>query len=163
SPHYVDAQAAWHIVFQSWILHVDGKIVVIDPCIGNGRSYTHPFAQMFHMLDTPYIERFEATGIRPEDVDIVFCTHLHVDHCGWNTRLRGDRFVPTFPNARYIMVRREFDHWNPKSKKEHLGGDVFAGLFENSVQPVVDAGLAELVEDRHRLSPSLMIEPSYGH
>jgi glyoxylase-like metal-dependent hydrolase (beta-lactamase superfamily II) len=159
-PRFADADRNFDMVFQSWIMVVDGKVVVVDPCVGNGRNL--PTLPFFHMLDTPFIERFAATGFRPEDVDYVFCTHLHSDHCGWNTQLRGGRFVPTFPNARYIMVRREYDRWDPR-RPGHHPSEHNAGVFEASVLPVLEAGLAELVADTHRISPSLLIEPAWGH
>ncbi len=159
-PLYMDDDGQWDNVIQNWITVVDGKVVVIDPCTGNGRDFPHfPPA---HQLNTPYIERFEATGIRPEDVDYVFCTHLHMDHCGWNTRLRDGRYVPTFPNARYLMVRREFERWDP-SRDGHVAVPANAGTFENSVLPVLEAGLAQLVPDSFRMTDSLFIEPAHGH
>ena len=158
-PHFLRPDGRRDFIFQSWIVFVDGRIVVVDPCNGNDRPHLYPF---FSQLDTPYIERFAATGVRPEDVDFVFCTHLHHDHCGWNTQLRGGRYVPTFPNARYLFVRREYARWDPASA-DYQPVDYNAGAFEQSVLPVIEAGLADLVEDRHRLSASLEIEPAYGH
>ena len=110
SPHFLEAGDTWSLNFRSWILQLDGKTIVIDPCTGNGRPHILP---TFDMLDIPYIKRFSATGVRPEDVDYVFCTHMHHDHCGWNTQLRGGRYVPTFPNARYLFLRREYERWDP--------------------------------------------------
>lgn len=159
-PRYLDAAGSFPLVFQSWLLIVDDKLVVVDPCAGNDREFPH--YPLFHRLKTPYLERFEATGFRPEEVDYVFCTHLHVDHCGWNTRLRGDRYVPTFPNARYIMVRREYERWDPR-RAGHRRLRENEGVFESSVLPVMEAGLVDLVEDEHALLPSLSIEPSNGH
>jgi glyoxylase-like metal-dependent hydrolase (beta-lactamase superfamily II) len=159
-PGFMDEAGNCPMVFQSWILVLDDKLVVVDPCAGNDRN--SPNYPMFHMLKTPYLERFEATGFKPEEVDYVFCTHLHGDHCGWNTRLRGDRFVPTFPNARYVMVRREFERWDPR-RPGHQPVREIEGVFEASVIPVLEAGLVDLVGDEHRLLPSLSIEPSNGH
>jgi glyoxylase-like metal-dependent hydrolase (beta-lactamase superfamily II) len=158
-PRFLKPDGHWDFIFQSWILLVDGKILVIDPCTGNGRPHMYP---LFSMLDTPYIERFAATGIRPEHVDYVFCTHLHHDHCGWNTQLRDGRYVPTFPKARYLFVRREYERWDTR-RPDHKPVDYNVGVFEQSVLPVMEAGLAELVSDRHRLSSSVSIEPAYGH
>ena len=159
-PRFIDAKKEWDMVWQSWIVVIDSRVIVIDPCTGNGRNF--PDFPPAHMLNTPYIERFAVTGIRPEDVDYVFCTHLHMDHCGWNTVLRGDRYVPTFPNARYIMVKREYDRWDV-TRPDYVPVPANAGVFENSVLPVVEAGLAELVADNFRISPSLSILPAYGH
>jgi glyoxylase-like metal-dependent hydrolase (beta-lactamase superfamily II) len=163
-PRFADADRNWDMTVQSWIAVVDGKVIVVDPCVGNGRNL--PDFPLFHRLETPFIERFEATGFRPEDVTHVFCTHLHSDHCGWNTRLSGGRYVPTFPNARYLMVQREYDRWNPDRpgyEPIELHNRLNAGVFENSVRPVVEAGLAELVADTHRIAEGLVIEPAYGH
>ena len=158
-PHFMSPDGLRDFIFQSWILLVDGKVVVIDPCNGNGRPHMLP---LFNGLDTPYIERFGATGIRPEEVDYVFCTHLHHDHCGWNTQLRNGRYVPTFPNARYLFVRREYERWDTRLPG-HKPLDYNTGVFERSVLPVMEAGLADLVNDRHRVSLSVEIEPAYGH
>ena len=154
-PKFADAERNWDMVVQSWIAVVDGKVVVVDPCVGNGRSL--PDFPMFHQLETPFIERFAATGFRPEDVTHVFCTHLHSDHCGWNTRLRGGRYVPTFPSARYVIARCEYDRWDtgrPDYDPDELHNRLNAGVFETSVRPVVEAGLAELHsrEEQNRLA-----------
>lgn len=159
-PAYIDADMHFDIVTRSWILIVHGRVIVVDPCTGNGRAF--PDFPPAHMLDTPYIDRFAATGIRPEDVDFVFCTHLHMDHCGWNTVLRDGRYVPTFPNARYVMARRELDRWDPR-RAGHVSVPQNVGTFENSVLPVLEAGLACIVGEHHTICPGVEVEPSYGH
>lgn len=159
APHFLEAGDTWSLDFRTWILQVDGKVVVVDPCTGNGRP--HPLAP-FDRLDTPFIERFCATGVRPEDVDYVFCTHMHHDHCGWNTQLRDGRWTPTFPNARYLFLRREYDRWNPNGAN-YKAVYYNEGVFERSIAPIVEAGLADLVMDRHQLSPQLEIESAPGH
>ena len=159
SPHFLEEDDTWSLNFQSWLLQIDDNIIVVDPCTGNGRP--HPLPQ-FDMLDIPFIERFCATGVKPAEVDIVFCTHMHHDHCGWNTQLRDGRWVPTFPNARYIFARREYDRWIPNAPG-YRAVDYNQGVFERSILPVVEAGLADLVLAPHRLSSSLQIEPAYGH
>jgi glyoxylase-like metal-dependent hydrolase (beta-lactamase superfamily II) len=159
APLFLKPDGTWDFLFQSWILSVDGKVFVIDPCTGNGRPHPYP---MFENLDTPYLERFAATGIAPEDVDYVFCTHFHHDHCGWCTQLRDGRLVPTFPNARYLFVRREYERWDTR-RPDHKPVDYNVGVFERSVLPIMEAGLADLVNDRHRISPSVEIEPAWGH
>jgi glyoxylase-like metal-dependent hydrolase (beta-lactamase superfamily II) len=159
-PRHVDRDGMWDMVVQSWLLIVADRLILVDPCVGNGRHF--PLLPMFDQLDTPYIERFAATGIRPEDVDYVFCTHFHMDHCGWNTQLRDGKYVPTFPNARYLMVRRELDRWNP-ALPAHVPSSPNVGVFENSVLPILEAGLAEIVADVHPIVDGLTIEPAYGH
>jgi glyoxylase-like metal-dependent hydrolase (beta-lactamase superfamily II) len=159
-PTFIDADMQFDIVTRSWILILDSRVIVIDPCNGNGRNF--PDFPPAHMLDTPYIERFGATGIRPEDVDFVFCTHLHMDHCGWNTVLRGGRYVPTFPKARYVMVQRELDRWDPR-RPGHVPIPQNAGTFENSVLPVLEAGLAVIISGHHTICNGLEVQPSPGH
>lgn len=159
APHFLEEGDTWSLNFRSWILRLDGKTIVVDPCTGNGRPHVLP---LFDRLDTQYIERFSATGVRPEEVDYVFCTHMHHDHCGWNTQLKGGRYVPTFPNARYLFLRREYERWDPNGAN-YRAVDYNAGVYERSILPVVEAGLADLVMDRHDILPGLEIEPAFGH
>jgi glyoxylase-like metal-dependent hydrolase (beta-lactamase superfamily II) len=160
-PRFADAAHTTLLaLIQAWIVRVDGKIVVVDPCNGNDRARM-PMAA-FDRLSTNFLERFRATGTDPADVDYVFCTHLHCDHCGWNTRLQNGKWVPTFPNARYLFVRNEYDHWNP-DKPGHVANAFLDETFEDSVRPIMQAGLADLVSERHRISPSLHVEPAPGH
>ncbi len=158
-PHFLDAHDGFDLVFQSWLFEIDGRVVLVDPCTGNGRP--HP-VHFFDRLDLPFIERMNATGFRTQDIDFVVCTHLHHDHCGWNTQLREGRWAPTFPNARYLMSRIEYDRWG--TQRERYRRDAYnEGVFERSVQPVVEAGLADLVSGRHQLTPGLVVEPAAGH
>lgn len=156
-PHAADA--GFQLVFQSWIIRRQGMVILIDPCAGNGRDRALPH---FHQLDTPYLDRMRAVGVEPEDVDFVFCTHLHCDHCGWNTRRQDGRWVPTFSNARYLLVRQEVDRWGPH-RQDHVSIDYNLGVFEDSVQPILEAGLADLIEDGHRIAPGIWIESARGH
>lgn len=159
-PLWSDDERTWEMVVQSFIVIADGRVTVVDPCVGNGVHL--PDFPLFHMLDTPFIERFAATGITPEQVDAVFCTHLHSDHCGWNTRLRDGRRVPTFPNARYFMARREIDRWDFR-REDYRHVPANAGIFENSVLPILEAGLAEVIPGDHRIAPSLASVSTPGH
>lgn len=158
-PHFLDDNDGFDLVFQSWIIEVDDRVVLIDPCHGNGKVHPVPY---FHMLDVPYIERMSESGYRPEDIDLVVCTHLHHDHCGWNTQLRNGKWIPTFPNARYIIRKLEYDLW--QSRYRNLDAeDLNQGVFERSVQPVMEAGLMDLVTGSHRLTEGLVVEPAPGH
>lgn len=159
-PQWGDADGQWTMVVQSWIVVVDDRVVVVDPCVGNGRPL--PDFPLFDMLDTPFIERFAASGVRPEEVTHVVCTHLHSDHCGWNTTLRDGRFVPTFPRARYCIGRHEFERWDSR-RQDYRSVPANDGVFERSVLPVLEAGLAELMGDSHRITPSLLAEAAPGH
>ncbi len=159
-PRFLAADEHWELVYQSWVAVVDERVIVVDPCVGNGRPF--PDFPPFDNLDTPYLERFAAAGFRPGDVDVVFCTHLHGDHCGWNTRLANGRYVPTFPKARYLMARREVAHWDTR-RPGHADNPFNRGVFERSVLPVLEAGLVDLVDGDHQVSPSFAIEPAPGH
>lgn len=159
APHFLGADGGFDLVFQSWIFESDDRVVLVDPCTGNGKP--HPIA-FFDHLDVPFIERMAETGYRPEDIDFVVCTHLHHDHCGWNTQLRDGKWIPTFPNARYILQRIEYDRWGPDAGR-HPPFAYNDGVFERSVRPVIEAGLADLVTGEHRLTPGVGVEPAPGH
>jgi uncharacterized protein (TIGR02118 family) len=109
------------------------------------------------MMHTTFLEDLQAAGVAPESVDVVLCTHLHVDHVGWNTRLDGDRWVPTFPRARYLFARREWEHWSAEREPDT------ARIMADSVTPILEAGLATLVEADHRISDEIWLEPTPGH
>ena len=129
------------------------------PCLGNDKE--RPSRPQFHHLRTPYLADLAAAGVQPEAVDFVMCTHLHWDHVGWNTRLENGRWVPTFPNARYIMARREFDHWQGVQQRGEETPHRLA--FEDSVLPVVRTGQSQLVDDDFALEDGLWFEAAPGH
>jgi glyoxylase-like metal-dependent hydrolase (beta-lactamase superfamily II) len=108
-------------------------------------------------LHTPFVKHLAEAGFGRDQVDAVVCTHLHVDHVGWNTMREGDKWVPTFPKARYLIGRQEYDHWSGDSDEEQQE------ILADSVKPIFDAGLAETVEMDHRISPELRLMPSTGH
>jgi len=108
-------------------------------------------------LATPFLRHMEEAGWARESVNAVVCTHLHVDHVGWNTMLVDGRWVPTFPRARYLIGKREFEHWSAE------GNEQDQQILSDSVRPILDAGLADLVEMDHRISPEVRLEPSAGH
>ena len=112
---------------------------------------------MFDHQSTSFLDDFRTAGFDPDSIDLVVCTHLHVDHVGWNTRLVDGRWVPTFPNARYLFGRTEYEHWCAE------GDDDQQQTLFDSVQPVMDAGLAELVESTHSLTTSVELDPTPGH
>lgn len=159
SPHFLDAENRFDLVFQSFVMEVGGRVVLVDPCTGNGKP--HPVPQ-FDRLDVPYLERLEAAGYRREDIDLVMCTHLHHDHCGWNTMLREGKWVPTFPNARYLMSRREIDRWDHRLPG-HEPVDYNVGVFDRSVLPVLEAGQVQVHDGHLRIGDDLEILPAAGH
>ena len=143
----------------SWVLRVDGRRVLVDPCNGNGRQRAVP---NFDNLQLPYLERLAATGTTAEGIDVVFCTHLHNDHCGWNTQQVDGKWVPTFPNAQYVFVDAEYRRWDTSGRQQHAN-DFNESVFDECVRPIVDAGQATIVSIPHTISDSLSIEFAPGH
>ena len=146
----------------SWLLRVGERIILIDTACGNDKVRSYPAFARFHMLHLPYLDRLAECGVRPEDVTLVINTHLHVDHVGWNTRLEGGRWVPTFPNARYIMGRAELAHWrDPEGglRVHPMGAEVIA----DSVDPVIEAGLVDLIDYREEILPGITVQAVSGH
>ena len=161
SPRYYDeASKRLLLSIHSWVLRTPHHTVLVDTCFGNHRN--RPGFRDGHQLDKPWLENLKAAGVTPEDVDIVMCTHLHIDHVGWNTRLENGRYVPTFPNARYIFSRKDFDYYDAENKR---GGKIRAqhGAFDDAVLPIVEAGRAELIDGDFAIDDSLQIRHRPGH
>ncbi len=144
----------------TWILKTKHHTILIDTCCGNDKE--RPAFEMAHKLNLPYLDRLAAAGVHPEQVDMVMCTHLHVDHCGWNTQLKNGKWVPTFPKAKYIFSRAEYDQWNPADTRFPKAA-INENVFNDSVLPVIEAGQAMMVEGTHALDDQLLIEPAPGH
>ena len=147
---------------QSWLVRTPRHTILIDSCCGNHKERPGPGWEHFHQLNTGYMDRFKETGVGPEDVDFVLCTHLHVDHVGWNSRLDNGRWVPTFPNAKYVMARAEHDFW-AEAAKDEATPIVPRNIYNDSVLPVVEAGLAELIDGSGSVGDVLTIHPAPGH
>jgi glyoxylase-like metal-dependent hydrolase (beta-lactamase superfamily II) len=147
--------------FHSLVVRTPRMTVLVDACVGNDKE--RPARPGWHRRRSDYLQRLAALGLAPDDIDVVMCTHLHADHVGWNTSLADGRWVPTFPRARYLFARREFDYWNDAVTK-HAGTEPLNhGSFEDSVLPVVAAGLAELVDDGFEIDHGLVLEAAPGH
>jgi glyoxylase-like metal-dependent hydrolase (beta-lactamase superfamily II) len=155
APHFLDDTGRFLQSVHSFVLRTPELTVVVDTCIGNDKD--RGGRAPFHMLRSSYLEDLAAAGVPPETVDVVLCTHLHVDHVGWNTRLRDGRWVPTFPRARYVFARAEWGHWSADRAADS------ARIMADSVRPVMEAGLAQLVETDHRISDEIWLEPTPGH
>lgn len=155
---YVDAESRVVMSFHSYVLRTPHHTILVDGCVGNGKE--RPARPMWHRQEVPYLERLAQAGVRPEEVDVVFCTHLHADHVGWNTRLRDGRWVPTFPNARYVFARREYEYWE---KLHRAGEKPNHDSFSDSVLPVMEAKQAELVASDYEIETGIHLEAAYGH
>jgi len=152
-PHFVDADGKLVLSFQAFLVESCGRRILVDTCVGNDKE--RPLPDWNHRSG-PFLQDLARAGATRESIDLVLCTHLHIDHVGWNTMLVDGRWVPTFPNARYLFGRVEWDFW--KDQPEDLGP-----VISDSVRPIVDAGLADLVETDYRLTDEIRLEATPGH
>lgn len=152
----LDDQDVLLLCFQSYVVKTPHHTILIDSCIGNDKP--RPQRPKWNMkTDDTYARALNAAGVSVDDIDFVMCTHLHVDHVGWNTRLENGRWVPTFPKARYVFAKQEFDHWSEQNAKAEIAP------FVDSVLPVVEAGRHELVGNDHQIGDHVRIVPTPGH
>jgi glyoxylase-like metal-dependent hydrolase (beta-lactamase superfamily II) len=157
-PTYIDPAGKVVLCFQSFLVETPHHTILVDSCVGNHKPRpTRPF---WHNQVSQRWERgLAATGVGYDDIDYVMCTHLHVDHVGWNTRLDNGRWVPTFPKARYLFAERELAYWTA----EHAKDAASLPWITDSVLPIVAAGRAELVQSDHRLNELVALIPTPGH
>jgi len=139
---------------QCLIVDIGGTRIAVDTCVGNDKVRANPG---WNQLQLPFLSDLAEAGFSPDSIDAVVCTHLHVDHVGWNTMLVDGRWVPTFPNARYVFAQPEFDYWQATAYPD---GD---NIFVDSVQPIVDAGQADLVPVDHQLTTGVRFDSTPGH
>jgi glyoxylase-like metal-dependent hydrolase (beta-lactamase superfamily II) len=158
--HYEIASKKIKLSVHSWLLQVDGRKILIDCCCGNDKP--RPARLHWNMLQEPYLDRLAAAGARPDEIDMVMCTHLHHDHLGWNTQLRDGKWVPTFPNARYVFSKVDFDYF-AKVDADPATAPAEFGTFRECVIPVVEAGRADFVTGPHKLNEFIDILPAGGH
>src|ERR1700716_252260 len=153
----IDSNDVLILCFQSYIVTTPDHTILVDSCIGNDKP--RPLRPKWSMkTDNDYMLALAMAGFTVDDIDFVMCTHLHVDHVGWNTRLVDGQWVPTFPNARYVFGRTEYEHWRDHSEEPDK-----AAVFNDSVKPVVDAGKADLVASDAMLGDEITLIPTPGH
>lgn len=159
-PHYVrDGEAVLGVY--SFLIETPSRKVVVDTGVGNFKTRA---SDTWSMLDTDYPKNFRDVW-DPADVDVVVNTHLHVDHVGWNTHLVNGSWVPTFTNAVYYLIEQEYDHWKrlaDNNDSVHPFLDAVS-VFNDSVRPIVDAGLTTFVDPDSALTPEVALIPSHGH
>ncbi|RDV05011.1 MBL fold metallo-hydrolase [Undibacter mobilis] len=154
--HWYPEMNRFVIGIQIWVVFAPPNIVVVDTGVGNGKP--RPAARM-DQLNTLLPAWLEATGVKPDQVTHVVMTHLHSDHVGWNTVLDNGRWVPTFPNARYLMPKRDFDYFKDLSESGKAGEP----SFSDSVQPILDAGLADFINGQAEVADCLQVTDAIGH
>ena len=153
---FIDENGRFRLSIHAFLVESEGRRIIVDTCVGNDKP--RPGFKDWNELHLPFLAEFEKAGVALDSIDTVVCTHLHLDHVGWNTTLQNGRWKPTFPKARYMMVQKEWDHWS-----KFDGNADFKNPIEDSVRPVIEANLAELVEPGRRLSGEVWLEATPGH
>ena len=158
--HFDPAKKRFVMGTHTWLLRTKRHTILVDTCIGNHKP--RPHSPGFDNLEQPYLERLAQAGFKPEDVDFVLCTHLHVDHIGWNTQLRDGRWVPTFPNAKVICSTAELRSAEAKAQANAPDDDHLA-QWQDSILPVLEAGKLQAVDGTHGIEEGVTIVPTPGH
>jgi glyoxylase-like metal-dependent hydrolase (beta-lactamase superfamily II) len=158
-PTFIDpASGRLVLCVQSFVIKTAHHNILIDSCVGNHKS--RPARPAWNMMNSDRFEKgLGAAGLSVNDVDYVMCTHLHVDHVGWNTRLENGRWVPTFPKAKYLMADRELAFWTQKEKDDPSG----VPWITDSVLPIVEAKRAQIVKSDFAFNESIQFIPTPGH
>jgi glyoxylase-like metal-dependent hydrolase (beta-lactamase superfamily II) len=151
-PGFMDEKGNFLLSIHALVVESQGKRILVDTCVGD-----HALPGFEGMTNLGFLHDLAAAGFPRSSIDVVLCTHLHFDHVGWNTVVVDGRRVPTFPSARYLFARAEWEHW---SAREDRG---YASTLDDAVRPVIDAGLADLVETDHRITDEVWLEPTPGH
>jgi glyoxylase-like metal-dependent hydrolase (beta-lactamase superfamily II) len=155
-PHFATEEGRLKMSIHSLVVETPTRRIVIDTGLGNDKQGRN--VPTWNNRSTPFLETMTAAGFPPESIDTVLCTHLHVDHVGWNTRLSGGKWVPTFPRARYVFGKTEYEYW-----RDHSTEPDKQAVFGDSVKPIVDADRAELIPSDYRLSDEISMIPTAGH
>jgi glyoxylase-like metal-dependent hydrolase (beta-lactamase superfamily II) len=160
-PHAAaDATGNLRISFNSYVIEAPDFLCLIDAGVGNDKE--RPDRSAWHRRNGDFLLQLDRLGFGVEDFDIIINTHLHADHVGWNTRLAGDRWEPTFPNARYVVPAAELDHWRARDAADP-SGHTLHGAYADSVKPILDAGRFAPVDVPAEVASGLSLEPAPGH
>ncbi|MFD2028996.1 MBL fold metallo-hydrolase [Promicromonospora aerolata] len=149
------------VAMQTWIIRSGGRTVLVDSAVGNDKD--RPDVPSWSHLQTAYLADLAAAGVTPESVDVVVNTHLHADHVGWNTRLVDGAWVPTFPNAEYLMPAEDLAFWDPVHDNATVMGPGAHQVWADSVAPVLAAGQVMAWSGSHRIDAALTLEAAPGH
>jgi glyoxylase-like metal-dependent hydrolase (beta-lactamase superfamily II) len=142
------------LAIQGFVIESRGRRILVDTCVGSGKSRRNP---RLNCLDTPFLRNFHEIVGLPEVIDLVVCTHLHADHVGWNTTWVDGMWAPTFPNARYVLNDIETAYCRDATE-----GDAHE-IFKDSIQPLFDHDLVDLVPAEHRLTDEVSLMSTPGH
>ncbi len=163
-PDFITPEGVLRFSIHALVVDTPGKRIIVDTCVGNDKP-REMFAD-WHMLQTSFLEDLTAAGFPPESFDTVLCTHLHLDHVGWNTQLVDGQWVPTFASARYLIEASEFAYLNEEAEDEQVEQwlkDSNRDVMTDSIRPVLKAGLIDLVDSRHRICDEVRLIPTPGH
>jgi glyoxylase-like metal-dependent hydrolase (beta-lactamase superfamily II) len=155
-PQYANEEGRLKMSIHSLVVETSSRRIVVDTGLGNDKQGRN--VPTWNDRKGPFLETLTAAGFAPDSIDTVLCTHLHVDHVGWNTKLSGGKWVPTFANARYLFGKTEYEYW-----RDHREEADKVAVFNDSVRPIVDAGKADLVASDHRLTDEIALIPTPGH
>ncbi|MGE0824041.1 MAG: MBL fold metallo-hydrolase [Candidatus Binatia bacterium] len=154
-PHFLDADKRMLLSIHAFIIQTAHHTVLIDTCVGNNKEGLG-FPQ-WNGRNGTFLQDAAAAGYAPESIDYVFCTHMHLDHTGWNTRQQDGRWVPTFPKAKYLFNKREWDHWRDDPNPHDQG------VIRQNVLPIVEAGQVEWVDNAWAIDDQVTLVPTPGH
>ena len=155
-PDFATEEGRLKMSIHSLVVETPSRRIVVDTGLGNDKQGRN--VPTWNNRKTPFLETMTAAGFPPDSIDTVLCTHLHVDHVGWNTKLADGKWVPTFANARYVFGKTEYEHW-----RDHSDGPDKAAVFNDSGQPIAEAGKADLVASDARLCDEITLIPTPGH
>jgi glyoxylase-like metal-dependent hydrolase (beta-lactamase superfamily II) len=155
-PHFATEEGRLKMSIHSLVVETPKHRIVIDTGLGNDKQGRN--VPTWNNRNEPFLEKLTLAGFPPDTIDTVLCTHLHVDHVGWNTRLAGGKWVPTFANARYLFGKTEFEHW-----RDHSIEPVHIAVFNDSVKPIWDAGKAELIASNAKITDEISMISTPGH
>ncbi len=155
-PHFANEEGRLKMSIHSLVVETPSQRIVVDTGLGNDKQGRN--VPTWNGRTGPFLQTLTEAGFPPESIDTVLCTHLHVDHVGWNTKLEDGRWVPTFANARYVFGRTEYEHWRDYSTEPDK-----SAVFGDSVKPIMDADRAELIASDHSLCEEIAMIPTPGH
>jgi len=153
-PHFADENGRMRGAIHALIVEAPDRTIMVDTCVGNDKERGNP---AWNQLQTAFLDDMEKAGYVLDAIDTVLCTHLHIDHVGWNTMLVDGKWVPTFPKARYLIGQVEFAHWQADTDLDQVA------VMADSVLPVFDANLVDLVETDHQITDEISLMPTVGH
>lgn len=154
-PNFIDGDGNMLLSIHAFLIRAGKLNIIVDTCAGNGKNL--PLFPEWKNLNTPFLDNMAKLGFPAEAIDRVLCTHLHFDHVGWNTRHENGKWVPTFPNARYLFGETEWGYWKDAE-------DPFEShALDQALKPIFDAGLVELVASNHKISDEVSLIPTPGH